>query len=195
MAATEMLRKELLGFQSAQAELLRWKLLAIGGAGAAALGAASASEPFRLLVLAVIPVVAVYCDLLSRDYDIRIALIATFLRSRDQDYARYEEFLATPGIASSSPWFLHHAATLVSSLGACLLVLWVGLQPDFLIGYKPGDFRVLRALVWSGLAGSILVVWITWRFNRSHLRIAYTARSSPGAAELTAAADAAKRRG
>ena len=170
MGAAETLRNEILGFQKAQADLLRWKLIAVGATAATAFGVATAGQPSRLLVLAIVPLVAVYCDLLSRDYDIRIALIAAFLRRQGGEYGAYEDFIREPGVAVARPWFLGSAATLMSSVMVCIFVIWVGIQPQLIAG--DGVAGPVKTIVVVGVAGILVAIVIEWHFIQVYRRIA-----------------------
>jgi len=145
------LRDEVIGFQKAKAELLRWKLVAIGTASAAGLGLSEfkglGERP--IILLSLVPLLAAYCDVVSRDYDIRIALIGRFLRVAGGPFSRYELSLA------GQSWRFNKAATRGSSIGACLFVLAVALSrlPEC-------DWATLSALILSGLLGIVLVWWV-----------------------------------
>ena len=184
MPAAEMLRKEILGFQNAQAQLLRWKLIAIGATAAAAFGIATDDQPSRLLVLAIVPLIAVYCDLLSRDYDIRIALIAAFLWRQGGEYASYENFLRAPGVILAGPWFLGNAATFMSSVMVCILVIWIGFQPQIIAGAHADTGR-LNTLVVAGVAGILVAILIEWHFSQAYRRIAVASLTLDAPANTT----------
>jgi hypothetical protein len=141
MAIQELLRQELMEFQKSQSELLRWKLVAIGGVFGLAF-----THPQTTLVLIVVPLVAVYCDLLYRNYDIRIALISWHLAEIDEGWRAYENSL------SGSPWFLNSGATLLASLGACVCAA--------VAGYIGHDRTMACAVAYFSGAGFIICLGI-----------------------------------
>lgn len=106
MPPAEKLRDEILGFQKSQADLIRWKLIAIGATATTALSATAANQQLSLMALTVLPLIVVYCDLFTRGYDIRIALIAFFLQRQGGEYAAYENFLLEPGVSDALPWLV-----------------------------------------------------------------------------------------
>ncbi|MDP8942617.1 MAG: hypothetical protein M3N16_00605 [Actinomycetota bacterium] len=94
------LREEILQAQRTRSDLLKWKLVLVGGIGAAGLGLAGSDVPGHAdLVLAAIPLVCLYVDLLCRHLSLRILVIGTFLRDPpDQELGeaalirKYEEY-------------------------------------------------------------------------------------------------------
>jgi hypothetical protein len=147
MAIQELLRHELMEFQKSQSELLRWKLVAIGGIFGLAF-----IHPVSTIVLIVVPLVAVYCDLLFRNYDIRIALISWYIASTDKEWFDYERSLG----ASGTPWFLNSSATLLASLGACASVVVV----DFFHIDKAASTASGHAVAYFGAAGAVITALI-----------------------------------
>jgi hypothetical protein len=123
LASEDKLRDEIIAFQKARSDILLWKLIAMGGVGAAGLGLLSVTPSGKEAILGIIPFVAVYCDAVSHDYDLRIALIATFLRRPGGPFSEYESFTASV----RSHWTLVGlSAHIGSSLLACILILLVG---------------------------------------------------------------------
>jgi hypothetical protein len=119
MAMQELLRKELIEFQKAQSVLVRWKLVAIG-----AIFGLAFNGTVSFIVLIVVPLIAVYCDLLYRNYDIRIALISWHLAYIDNEWFKYQNSLKSFG----HPWVLNSSATLLASLAACISVTIIDLS-------------------------------------------------------------------
>ena len=102
MAAEEKLRDEIVALQSSQRDLLKWKLILIGSVSAVGLGLPRYGDPNFKFVLCIIPFLAAYCDLLCRDYDIRIALIGFFLAKSGADvFSKYEEYIGSLRVQSS----------------------------------------------------------------------------------------------
>jgi hypothetical protein len=158
----EKLRDEIIEFQKARADILRWKLIAIGGVGAAGLSFPKLSVngvEGTGIVLSLIPIVAAYCDAVGRDLDLRIALISTFLELSGGAFSRYESFV---GQVSASWWLMGLVANLGTSLIACVLIFIAGMFPN-LTGRSAG---VSCALVVSAVLGTVLVVLVEivyWR--------------------------------
>jgi hypothetical protein len=81
-AGMEKLREEILQAERTRSDLLKLKLGLVGTIGAFGLGFyGSGTLEHAELVLAVIPLVSVYVDLLCRHLTLRIVVIGTFLRT------------------------------------------------------------------------------------------------------------------
>jgi hypothetical protein len=75
----EVLRQEVIETEHTRNDLLKWKLGLVGGLGAAGLGLAGSRRLHHAdLILAAIPPVAVYVDLLCRNLAIKMLVIGTF---------------------------------------------------------------------------------------------------------------------
>jgi hypothetical protein len=164
LVSDRILRKEIMTFQKAKADMLRWKLLAIGGVAAAPLGLLGPSQVGDrwIVFLGVAPFVAAYCDALARTYDLRIALIAKFFKShRSSVVSEYEKFLDSAPVARMNWWHLTRAAGGVwSSVVTCLLVSGMGV---WIIGSTRNAGLVILA---AGLVG-VLVVYLVERWYRA----------------------------
>jgi hypothetical protein len=91
----EKLRDEILQCESTRADLLKWKLAIAGGIGAAGLGfAGSVDLRHADLVLCVVPLVAVYVDLLCRHLTLKMLVIGTFLTQPEPASGLAEVFAA-----------------------------------------------------------------------------------------------------
>ena len=95
--AVEKLREEILNAESVRSDLLKWKLGLIGAIGASGLGLAGSSGVGNAeLVLAAIPPVALYVDLLCLHLTLRILVIGAFVQrsqsAGDPALAAYEAF-------------------------------------------------------------------------------------------------------
>ena len=98
----EQLRDEIVETERTRNDLLKWKLVLTGGLGAAGLGFAGTKRLNHAdLVLAAIPPVALYVDLLCRNFAIKMLVIGTFFRtekgssSTTTSLAKYESFVET----------------------------------------------------------------------------------------------------
>ncbi|HEY0157006.1 MAG TPA: hypothetical protein VGF28_06895 [Thermoanaerobaculia bacterium] len=79
----DRLRDEILESQRVQSQLAKWKLLAIAGVAATALGSIPGVPPLtRLAVLALLPLACLYVDVLTLHATVRIMTIARYVRTR-----------------------------------------------------------------------------------------------------------------
>lgn len=94
------LRNEIIEAQKMRADLIKWKLLLVSGLGGAGLGL-QGKEPRDLeLLLCLIPFVCAYVDAAARHLNLRIQVIAHFLRSSTDDAsAAYERLCKQVGEA------------------------------------------------------------------------------------------------
>lgn len=79
---------EILECQRSRSDLLKWKLILVAGVAAAGLGFAPGQNKQPLL-LALIPFVCVYVDLLCSHQWLQIHVIAAFLREKHDDYESF----------------------------------------------------------------------------------------------------------
>jgi hypothetical protein len=110
----EKLRDEILQAESARSDLLKWKLGLVGTIGAAGLGFAgfyrSGQGHHPDLVLAVLPLVAIYVDLLCLHLTLRILVIGSFLATPQaraaesaEVHREYEKFARLARELADSP--------------------------------------------------------------------------------------------
>jgi hypothetical protein len=84
----DKLRDEIIESQKARNDLLKWKLILVAALGAAGLGIGPGASPGaspNLALLALIPFVCLYVDALCFHDEIRMLVIAGFLRKQDKD--------------------------------------------------------------------------------------------------------------
>jgi hypothetical protein len=75
------LREEIIHAHETRSELLKWKLAIVGAIGAVGLGLAGAQTSKHAdLVLAAAPLVCIYVDLLCMNLNIRMLVIASWMR-------------------------------------------------------------------------------------------------------------------
>jgi hypothetical protein len=126
----DKLREEIIAFQQAQAEIKKWKVIGIGAVFALGLGYSAQQAGDTSLALFAIPFVTVYCDLLIRDYDLRIAILGRFISKGEDGLARYEQFIHGLGPKGISWWISGHIAdtmsSIVTNLAIPALVWWGG---------------------------------------------------------------------
>ena len=132
-AVVEKLRDEMRDLKVAIRDLLKWKLVLTGSVTAIGLGLTGPSNPNAYLAVSAVPLIAAYCDLLIRDYELRVAIQAAYLRTNgDSEYSRYEIFLEEPVIRDTAWWTLRRNGMLLSSLIICAFIAFIGgLQQSF----------------------------------------------------------------
>ncbi len=96
----EKLRDEIIESQKIRADLIKWKLILTAVLGAAGLGLEKGNMEDTALLLCLIPFVCIYVDLAARHQNLRIFVIAKFIReekkhtSKDDSWmVRYEELV------------------------------------------------------------------------------------------------------
>lgn len=172
----EKLRDELLAWQAGQRELHRWKLVAIGGVVALGLGLTSQQGKPQILVLCLAPFIAVYCDALLRDHDLRIGLIAFFLLRQAGPFAEYERFIETYRIGSSSWWRLGKSASMFSSFGACALTAAAGAYGLWFGRFTRQAYFEFWATLISAILGALLVLWVQRAFSSRYDKLREASR-------------------
>ena len=94
------LRSYIIEAHKARIDLFKWKLILTAGLGAAALGILGTQNVTRAgYLLALIPLVCLYVDLLCVDQTLRVVVIARYLHlvaaeKRKEDNAEYESFVS-----------------------------------------------------------------------------------------------------
>jgi hypothetical protein len=154
----DTLREEIIQAQTARSDLLKWKLVLVGGVGAAGLGFAGAEGPAKAdLVLAVIPPACVYVDLLCRHLSLRMLVIGAFIRGTTAAEARMLRDYETDVERKRPTFALEEWAIAWSTLVFSITVSGYGL-------YVLGD-EVGWVFFGSGVVG-ILFTWLVWyRFD------------------------------
>jgi hypothetical protein len=157
----DTLREEVLTSQGVRSDLLKYKLVAVGGIGAVGLGLAGAEVRGNAdLVLAAVPLACLYIDLLCRHLSLRILVIGTFIRRQGEgSVAAYETFADNArelpdGHRTKSAFALEDWAVSWSTLVLSAAVLAYGIAA--IIGDRPPWF-------WATLIGSGGVgIAVTW---------------------------------
>jgi hypothetical protein len=86
-------RTEIVETSKSRTEFLKWKLIGAAGLGAVGLGLTEHAGAGGYLVLALIPFVCFYVDMICRHISLRILVIGRFLRlPQAGEQAAYEEF-------------------------------------------------------------------------------------------------------
>jgi len=177
---TSKLPDELQGAHENRFDAVKWKLLLVAGLGAAGLGLQENQHPIRLL-LALIPFVCIYVDLICTTLNVRIIVIGKYYGSLCGD--QYECFAdRNRAVFQMEDWALNGSTKLIcgliTSIGLVLFLRFLS-EPDnvellwswpfwpavlFLAaglyqtggmlaaGKKPGDYQVLLT------TGSIVII-------------------------------------
>jgi hypothetical protein len=130
----DLLRNEVLEAEKARSDLLKWKLVLVAGLGAAGLGLNTGGQAHHLILVGV-PLVCVYVDLLCHHLNLRIQLIASFIRGCSEEtisetgltLKRYELFVLAEGdkVFSLEPGALRYSSFLLAAAVAIYgLSLW-----------------------------------------------------------------------
>ncbi len=156
--AVEKLRDEMRDLKVSIRDLLKWKLVLTGGVTAVGLGFTGSSTPNAYLAIGAVPLITAYCDLLIRDYELRVAIQAAYLRSNgDSEYSKYEAFLEKQAIKDTEWWVLRRAAMLLSSLIICVSI---GCVAAFQWDSQSSIGLLWRLPIVTAFVGSIAVIRI-----------------------------------
>ncbi len=171
------LRQEIMQAQATRIDLLKWKLALVSGLGAAGLGLQVSGGAVILAnvgyLLAMIPLVCAYVDLLLQHTNLRILVIARFLREQ-QDI--YEVFCHV----KRNIYVLEDWALKTSTRFLCLAVAAYGLAKILLMqgailemfGLDPVPSA--HALARQGVLGATLFIsgtfgwWLSWWLQRTY---------------------------
>ena len=117
---TGKLPEEILKAHRTRADFLKWKLILVAALGAAGFGLGEKSQPVRLL-LALIPLVCIYADLLCTNLKVRVIVIGTFYADlRGDIYERYTQ--RNRSVFQTEDWALYYSTYVV-----CFLLVGLGL--------------------------------------------------------------------
>jgi len=117
---TSKLPDELQGAHENRYDALKWKLILVAALGAAGLGLQENQHPIRLL-LALIPFVCIYVDLICTTLNVRIIVIGTYYANLRGD--RYERFAQhNRAVFQMEDWALNGSTKLI-----CWLITSIGL--------------------------------------------------------------------
>lgn len=124
----DKLRDEIIESQKVRTDLLKWKLIIVSALGMAAVGVGAKDEIAEkppIMLLALIPIVCLYVDVVCFHSHLRIMAIAKFLRTEldANDLARkYEEYCTTNRIQ----FHLEEIALLYTTVSLTLIVGLLG---------------------------------------------------------------------
>ena len=160
---------EIIEAQKVRSDLLKWKLALIAALGAAGFGLMEKVSPAPLL-LALIPLVSLYVDLLCSNLNLRQVVIGTYFRSARQD--AYETFVHD----HRRVFDLEDSALYWSTMTVCLLVAIVGAAfkrpekfgiPAAMLGPNSAHAAAIgNVLITSGVLGLLVSVLALWMYHR-----------------------------
>jgi hypothetical protein len=107
------LAEEILDAEKARTDLLRWKLFIVASLGAAGLGLMEKYAAFPLL-LALIPLVCLYVDLLCDNLNMRILVIAAYFRRCGNGYERFAADCGSKGVFKLEEWAILWSTVVLS---------------------------------------------------------------------------------
>ncbi len=148
---------EIMDSQRTRADLLKWKLVLVSGLGAAGIGLQPGSQGDFRFLLALIPLVAVYVDLLCSNLNLRIILIGRYFAEKTDD--PYEPFVGPYRIVFSlEDWALYGSSYFLSGLLAVSGIFYF--FHEFLAEPPGISCLTCLALLASGLIGILLTRWV-----------------------------------
>jgi hypothetical protein len=178
---TEQLRTEIGESQKVRVDILKWKLILVAALGAASFGLAAKDSGREPLLLALVPFVCIYADIVCYHHDLRILAIARFLRRGDDEFWRaYEEHCSSLRDmfsleAAALFWSTMFLSSLVAAVGVILSVVRRGPGPIPIFGLPLAP----EALYLAGTMGATITIALQWRHDRKFLRLEGTKPASP----------------
>lgn len=164
----EKLRDEILQAQAQRGELLKWKLFLVAGFGGAALGLGGERMPASDLryLLFLVPLLCNYADVLCRHLNLRILVIARFLRGADHNGFRVYEQLVEKARAMDGSvdafcmedWAIEYSTRILSVL--------VGVYGAF-----AADRRLFTLLLAAAFCGLALSLWQRHEYKKRARKI------------------------
>ncbi|WP_372719237.1 hypothetical protein [Novipirellula sp.] len=180
MAAADKLRDESMQYQAAKRDLLKWKLILTGTVTAFGLGFTQSTVPHAHLALCVVPLIALYCDLLIRDYDLRIAIKGFFVVHNAVDgYADYERFINSAPISPLKWWTFSDVAIFWMSLLHCVFVAAVGasyITANYITDNLDYDNLLWLALPVTAIINAVFIIAVQVVFKQKHRAMHRAAR-------------------
>ena len=177
-AANELpsLREEIIKSQELRTTLFQWKLFLVAGLGAVGLGfqssnAAALTIPTSEYLLAIIPMVCAYVDLLLLHFNLRILVIGKFLRQCQDAYELFCE--NKRDLYKMEDWALQYSTRFL-----CALIIFYGVLHYFLAheSVSPAYPSIPKmqwhkisldiTLVASGVLGGVLSFWFQHKFQK-----------------------------
>jgi hypothetical protein len=148
---------EIISAEQCRSDYLKWKLLLVAGLGAAGFGLGECATP-RPLLLALIPFVCMYVDLLCINLKLRTLVIGTFYAKRNDHYETFVSDNRTVFVMED--WALYW-----STYAICLILILIGSSsqtPALCWRWPAGENLIL---VLAGSVGIVLSFIIHLRSN------------------------------
>jgi hypothetical protein len=164
-----VLKQEINQTMEDEHDLAKWKLIVTAALGAAAFGLSKGPPTYWLLFF--VPFVCAYVDLYHYQYELRILVIARFLRDYhkgDRALQAYEE--KCEEMRERGVFSLGKSAAIGCSIGASVLgpVLYL-LQR----GWKGADLlkpsHIVAGVIWLGGMALIIILWSRFQDQRKGL--------------------------
>ena len=157
------LRNEAMAAQQQRLDLARFKIVSIAVIGAIAIGTSDLAQGSVPYVIGLIPLVAIYVDVIAETKKIQFMAIGSFLNTLDKTgpIARYEAFVEKrrDGFLKN---YSYMYSTMVVSAGIALLgigrLVWFGINPSY-----PLDPVLVCIEIGAGVAGFVT----SWILNRT----------------------------
>lgn len=156
------LRNEIIESEKSQADILKWKLIAIAGVASVSLGVGSAGsvpEAARLLIC-LVPLICAYVDLVSLHIMIRIVTIGIYLKMSGN---RYEQFAFKVRYTTNANPFIFEAVVLHgSSVAFNLIILGLGFVFPHTLTHWQSTYTTAYAV--AGVLGLMVTVfsWVMY---------------------------------
>lgn len=180
------LRQEIIESEKARSEYLKWKLIIVSSLGGAGLGLTGHEKiSGAYFVLALIPLVCIYVDLLCRHLSLRMMVIGAFKRLGLHDnqggddgtkletaYERFSVKAERVNVYALEDLALQGSTKLIS-----MMVILIGLAIPQMADIKQAEvFRICEASIWigyivqgvfalSGVVGLVLSNYILVRYT------------------------------
>ncbi|MGZ8946063.1 MAG: hypothetical protein ACXW1W_11635 [Methylococcaceae bacterium] len=168
MASEEKLRDEIIAFEVAKQQLARWKLIGLGALAAIGLGLDNSLKQSLPIVLGLIPLFVAHCDLINSEYEIRIALIATFFRTHDGFFQNYEDFYVNDDRVKKTKWCdIVKGVNIIPSIVACIITFSIGLCMIFIpniITPSTGAYEP-RFTAFILMVSAVIGIFLTLKIN------------------------------
>ena len=161
----EILREEIISSQKARMDFLKYKLLSIAILGAVGLGLEdNSSSPIKNVdyVLCLIPLVCVYIDFLCYHNNIRILVIAKFLKTEGDKYENFvddlcREIKPKKKLDDRYLYNMEHVVLIWTTLFISVLLIIYGI----ILSCSKSEYGTcfILSFIISGLLGIILTIW------------------------------------
>ena len=172
----EILRLEIIESQKSQADMLKWKFIAISAIGVVLTNNKLNDSKIDIIIylLPLVPFICAYVDLLSYHLMIRIIVIGTYLRKAyksDTNKMNYEEFVLktrTSQKVFDFEFFALHGSTFIINLGLFIYGLVILIDPN---ASNVKDCFPKFLLIISSFFGFFVPIFLVNKFKRKLVSI------------------------